>query len=502
MKQFHLSLNSNEIIRETIEQARKFIYLAIFQIHSHEIFNALIRQAKNGVWVEIITLPNDSVNEDIRYEVAQQFEELEKAGAIVHRLKWNVGDPGRTTTVTGRWYSFHGKFLVTDRAAVALSANLTQSNELDAVLHLTDHLTIQQFVDKFHWLKTTFITPDDGFSGNIRRRIMETGEAGNKLFSMPSGIFNQEFSNYWILHYPESIINKPDDYLPGLYITPFDGKAREIYEWVIRSASRFVYLSAESFTDPGFGLFLKKIATNNIDIRILANPSSMDFTDRNRSMYLSLLAYGIQFRKLNMPLHAKLVITDSMLCISSVNLNNMNLGFSKTRSFWRSNTETLYISTEIAHVSEAAKEFLLFFYQGIEIEQEFSRLLDKEVRSLATEIHGFNPDPAARRLLAQVMIRERVEAEKIFSKIGELIRLLTHHLHPNNNHVSQHDVFAALILYNLTATKMNFHQISEKIMQYDQDFSVNACIASLIDHRFIEKDEDNYYRIAITKILE
>ena len=134
----------------------------------------------------------------------------------------------------------------------------------------------------------------------------------------------------------------------------------------------------------------------------------------------------------------------------------MNLGFSKTRSFWRSNTETLYISTEIAHVSEAAKEFLLFFYQGIEIEQEFSRLLDKEVRSLATEIHGFNPDPAARRLLAQVMIRERVEAEKIFSKIGELIRLLTHHLHPNNNHVSQHDVFAALILYNLTATKMTF----------------------------------------------
>jgi phosphatidylserine/phosphatidylglycerophosphate/cardiolipin synthase-like enzyme len=63
MKQFHLSLNSNEIIRETIEQARKFIYLAIFQIHSHEIFNALIRQANNGVWVVIITLPNDSVNE-------------------------------------------------------------------------------------------------------------------------------------------------------------------------------------------------------------------------------------------------------------------------------------------------------------------------------------------------------------------------------------------------------------------------------------------------------
>jgi hypothetical protein len=145
-------------------------------------------------------------------------------------------------------------------------------------------LTIQLFVDKFHWLKTTFnYSRRAGFQETIRRAFGKLEKPGKKLFSMPSGIFNKNFSNYWIMHFPESIINKPDVYLPGLYITPFVVKAREIYEWVIRSASRFVYLSAESFTDPGFGLFLKKLLPTTLISVSLANPSSMDFTDRNRS---------------------------------------------------------------------------------------------------------------------------------------------------------------------------------------------------------------------------
>jgi len=59
---------------------------------------------------------NDSVSTD----VITRFENLSNLGAQLHFCKWNVGDPKRTSTVIRRWYSFHGKFIVTDKSAIVL----------------------------------------------------------------------------------------------------------------------------------------------------------------------------------------------------------------------------------------------------------------------------------------------------------------------------------------------------------------------------------------------
>ena len=64
--------------------------------------------------VEIFTLPYDSIYEDNAEQVINNFEKLIQSGAKVYFCKWNIGDPGRTYTAVGRWYSFHGKFLLTE----------------------------------------------------------------------------------------------------------------------------------------------------------------------------------------------------------------------------------------------------------------------------------------------------------------------------------------------------------------------------------------------------
>jgi len=105
----------------------------MFQIHNEHVFEALMAKAKQAK-IEILTLPYDSINDDVKKEVEQRFEALKVQGAIIYFDKWNVGSSERTTTATNRWYSFHGKFIVTDRSAIALSANFTKNQELDALV--------------------------------------------------------------------------------------------------------------------------------------------------------------------------------------------------------------------------------------------------------------------------------------------------------------------------------------------------------------------------------
>ena len=57
---------STEVIRKVIEEldkAEEFIKIAIFQLHHMDIFNILLRKIRQGVSVEIFTLPYDSIYE-------------------------------------------------------------------------------------------------------------------------------------------------------------------------------------------------------------------------------------------------------------------------------------------------------------------------------------------------------------------------------------------------------------------------------------------------------
>jgi len=233
MKTFELSTNIiNKIISE-LQEAEEYIRMAVFQIHNTEIFKVLNNKLKEGIRVEIITLPYDSINEDIQTEVTNLFQNLEKNGAVLHFCRWNVGDPERTNTAVGRWYSFHGKFIVTDKSAIALSANFTQNQELDAAIILKNEIDkIEEYNRKFHELIELFINEKSGFNGTIRQKIIDL-ENNSALFELPRVIETETHTKHWISHYPSALCPLDVQIEDKLYLAPFDCRGRTFFESLI-----------------------------------------------------------------------------------------------------------------------------------------------------------------------------------------------------------------------------------------------------------------------------
>ena len=72
----------SEVIAE-IRRAKKFIKIAIFQLHDQTIFEELNKKISEPVKVHIVTLPYDSINDDVRERVENLFRKLINVGAIV-----------------------------------------------------------------------------------------------------------------------------------------------------------------------------------------------------------------------------------------------------------------------------------------------------------------------------------------------------------------------------------------------------------------------------------
>lgn len=248
MKYFEFSTNVVCRVIDELEKAEEFIRIAIFQLHNRDVFDVLSEKLQDGVSVEILTLPYDSINEDIREEVTQLFEDLDKNGASLHFCRWNIGDPERTTTAVGRWYSFHSKFIVTDKAAIALSANFTQESELDALLVFEgESERIDEYKRKFDELIERFVIEHSGYSGSIRQKIINTNLPNVlSLFELPRVIETDTHRNHWIQDYPSSLCPADVPIEDKLCIAPFDTKGRNLVMELITEAQEFVYISTES----------------------------------------------------------------------------------------------------------------------------------------------------------------------------------------------------------------------------------------------------------------
>jgi len=213
----------DKVINE-FKKAEKYIRIAIFQLHNQQVFEVLNQKLKSGVEVEIFTLPYDSINEDVQERVINQFENLQALGARLHFCKWNIGDPERTSTAVGRWYSFHGKFIVTDKSAVSHSANFIDQSELDAVLIFENDIDkISEYNSKFDELLELFVLPVANSNGTIRKNIIDTNISNvQTLFELPRIIETDTHKDHWITDYPSILC--PDDLVfnDQLLFCPFD----------------------------------------------------------------------------------------------------------------------------------------------------------------------------------------------------------------------------------------------------------------------------------------
>ena len=256
--EFEFGLDVIDRVVKEVEDAKKYIKIAVFQIHNESIYVALEHALTRGIVVEIFTLPYDSINKNIRDTVTDRIERIKANGAKVYFSKWGIGDPERTTTAVGRWYSFHGKFIITDNVAISLSANLTEEPELDAMLIYKDQVKIMEFNEKFEALLTLF--EKEG----IRDLIEQTEYDGKEtLFLAPRTITEPEVKLHWIRDYPSEMCRNITSIENKLYIAPIECKARNfslnsvIFTWSL-------YISMASSSGSSVRLADKDIATLSV----------------------------------------------------------------------------------------------------------------------------------------------------------------------------------------------------------------------------------------------
>jgi hypothetical protein len=500
MKYFEFSENVIERIINELEKAEKFIRIAIFQLHNKNIFNVLNKKLKNGIHVEILTLPYDSINLDIQKEVVHFFKNLEKNGAVIYFCKWNIGDPERTTTAVGRWYSFHGKFIVTDRTAIALSANFTQQNELDALIIFENEPDkINEYVNKFDELLDLFINKQSGYNGNIRQKIINTNISNAlSLFELPRIIETETHKNHWIKDYPASLCSDKIQIKDKLYICPFDIKGRNLLMELISESKEFVYISTESFTDIEASEFLVKSQLRGLDIRVLTGATSMDFSDRMQKMLRELLANSIKIHTTVENIHAKLIITDKRVVVSSINLNKMNLGFKRVSNLWRENTESISVCSDAKILSTAKAQYLNIFDNSIDISIILAEKIENQIGKMFISLFGLRSKKEVKTLFARLILYKEIQVKQFVLSIGKITAKLMQHF--NKKMVDKNDFIMALILFYLSERKHYFDQLEEKINILNTNVNLINLLNVLQSNHFIEK-EDDFYKINLESLF-
>jgi len=498
---FDFSMKAISTLMKELEAADEYIKIAMFQIHRDDVFKVLHDKIEQGVNVQILTLPYDSIHEDVRSRVQSRFERLKKDGAALYFCRWNVGDPGRTTTAVGRWYSFHGKFIVTEKSAIALSANFTENPELDAVLvYRGDKEKINEFNSKFAELLSLFVTEEDGFEGKIHRMIMDaaSGNESAEIFRLPNNV-DGKHKDYWIRHYPIELCKFDTAIIEGLFVTPFDCTGRDFITSLIEEAEEYVYISTESFTDTDFSGFLVSKAVNReIEIKILTGIRSMDFTDRVNKMLRDLLAQEITINTTEEDLHAKLVLTDKSLVISSINLNRINLGFHKTKKFWRENTETLFVCRSTEVIRSAKQTYLERFGESYDVGNKLAEKLESLVKDTFMNTFGLRSSSEAKKVFARFILNKQIDIRKMIVKIGKLTQKLM--TISQRKMVTKEDVVSALVLYCLSERKHDYDQLREKLGEIERGINLKALLNKLKFARLIEQEND-FYKINVEALV-
>lgn len=497
---FEFSSKVTENIIKELDRAEVFIKIAMFQIHRAEIFEVLKKKLNQGVKIEIITLPYDSIKEKIRERVQGLFEDLRKNGATIYFCRWNIGDPSRTTTAVGRWYSFHGKMIVTDKCCIALTANFTEEKELDAaIIFKDDENKKNEFIKIFDSILSLFIIPKGENIGTIKNKIYEITGGDERLFELPVEI-PEIHRDFWIKDYPAELCPTPDTIEEGLYIAPFDCRGRHMLEKVIEEANDFVYLSTETFTDPDFSVFLIKTVINkNLDLRIICGIFSMDFNDRVNDMLREMVAQGIKIRSPKDKIHGKLIVTERAVVVSSINLNKMNLGFSRSKHLWRGNTETILITRDQDLIANAKKNYLEVFNLCDKVEEKLSEKLEDIANEILGEVYQLKPNPEARALFAKLVLKHQINAKKFPIQLGNLTNLLARRL--NKITVTKNDVISALILHVLSESKQSFNQLQEKIKEFDEEININTILFGLESCNLITQ-ENEFYKLNLRELLK
>jgi hypothetical protein len=239
----------------------------------------------------------------------------------------------------------------------------------------------------------------------------------------------------------------------------------------------------------------------DIDIYMLAGVTSMDFRERMRDNYIELIAAGVEIRATKDPLHAKMIITDKCVALSSININKINLGFPITSRYWRSNTETLYLSWDVSLVELAIDRYKQIFDQSTDVWEKLAEKIESgSVSNLLNRTLGLRARRNVKAAFAKFVIKEQISLQDSIVKIGKYIIKLQILFYGRKKLVELDDFVAALILLFLSESQLNYNQISDKLNALDPSIQVITVLKRLSAYNLIE-EVDSYYKINVEKLF-
>ena len=502
MKEFRFSSNK-EAIRKVVGEADEFISAVSFQFTDGSFIRDLLWDKSRKVDLSIITLPSDSYRDTAeRNEIDKLYRDLEQNGAKVYQCVWEVGDPSLTaTSLSGeqlegggnKWYSMHGKFIVTEKSALVMSSNFTEAEEIEVYLTISDSYVVKKFKEKFDQLKALFIDKNK-YPGKIYDLVDNETKTYIRELRRSSGRLN-------VKAYPPNLAPSRS-FTSGLYLTPFDGRARGFLDSFIDSAQRFLYLSTERFfDDETVKELVAKAINTKTRIRLITCPPNQIRQNpaKAEQMISELLSAGIEIMVFE-DIHAKCWISDKYLAIGSINLGKMNLGFRKTGDFWRANTETIYFDSDKKLIRQAKTEFDDIYEEGTEPLKSISSSSKYRADSKALfGMFGVRSDEGARETMSQIQTSFKINSRRSLLRVVDIAAKIVQR--SNVHVVTRKEVLMALILFYLTERKHVMDELSEKLESIvESRIEVEQALKSLIKNSLIIQQED-FYKINIGAIL-
>jgi hypothetical protein len=198
-------------------------------------------------------------------------------------------------------------------------------------------------------------------------------------------------------------------------------------------------------------------------------------------------------------LHAKLIISKGLVAVGSINLNKMNLGFSRTSSLWRENTETISVCTDKNIIQSAKAQFVSVFDSSIHVSITLAEKIEGQVKTILKKYFDLNSRQDAKKIFSRYILVNEIQVKKIALKIGSISRKLVEN--QRSKTVSKEVLLMALTLYFLSERKHNAEQLSDKFKPLEVlDFDMGTLLAGLLENNYIEQ-EDDYYKLRIESLF-
>lgn len=496
--------SASPIVKEFLNKAKKQLKIVTFRFSSEDFAEALIKKAKEGVKIEVITTPVDNIGDErLRSKVEGMYKGLQTNGVRLLTCPWEVGEPRLTpTSVSGvltagigeKWYSLHLQLFISEKQVLLTSQNLVPEKNLEIYYVSSNPYLLEEASDKFKMIQDLFFTPIEVDKTTIEGRVVnfldqETLRSTLELFNQNKRL---KVKHYYAEKLPEANLNK------GLFITPFEGRLRDFLNKFIDSGERFLYFFVETLFDEEL---INKIESkidsrNDIQVKIVTRPPEKvrQSPDKARNMVKQLLSLGISIGYLS-DIQAKFWVNDNWLAIPSGDFNKMNLGYNVSKNHWRADTQLILLEDSREQIN-AFKSIFEKHFKPIDI----GSICRKDIDSLFAGLkqHNIVSTKEARYYISRLKSSLIIKTERDTRYVMNLAVKLTENY--GRNRMQGIFIVMAILLYYLQRHEHKFEEISEKLEGIVDESTMRDAINRLMLSGYIQKIED-VYRVNVEKLL-